>query len=319
MANKKVFTFKIGENWKVVVLAVLAATTFWFFNSLNKNYEARLSYPIAFDFPRDSVVIVKPLPDEVRIDVASGGWNLLRKTFWFNVDPLVIQLDNPTEIKFLTRNSLYDIIKDQLTDIDLNRVVTDTLFISVEPKIQKMVMAVVDSLTIPLATNYRLTSPITYEPDSVRIEGPSSLMNRFPSTWLLEFDRSDIAGDFERSLAVPLTDNRLMSSTPKSVTVKFRAEEFIRDSLLVEIQPVNFPNRYRGKVPYLADTVTYVFYTIKGDLASQVSDSAFSIAADFKMYNSEDSTITPVVLFRPTEVLELQLLPEKLKVGHANQ
>ncbi len=317
MANKKVFILKIGENWKVVVLAVIAATTFWFFNSLNKNYEARLSYPITFDFPRDSVVIVQPLPDEVRIDVASGGWNLLRKTFWFNVDPLVIQLDNPTEIKFLTRNSLYDIIKDQLTDIDLNRVVTDTMFISVEPKIQMMVKVVIDSTTIPLATGYRLTSPISYEPDSVFIQGPSSLMSRFPSTWLLEFDRSDITGEFERSLKVPLTDNRLMSSTPSSIAVKFRAEEFVRDSLLVEIQPVNFPAKYKGKTPFLQDTTTYVFYTIKTSLASQLSDSAFSISADFKSYNKDDSTIMPVVLFQPTEALELQLSPDKLKVGHA--
>lgn len=278
-----------------------------------------MSYPIAFDFPRDSVVIVNPLVEEVRIEVSSGGWNLLRKTFWFNVEPLTIQLDNPTEVKFLTRSSLYDIIKDQLIDINLNRVVTDTLFISIEPKLEKMVKVVVDSLTIPLASRHRLTTSISYEPDSVLIAGPSSLMDRFPSTWLLEFDRSDITGDFERSLTVPLTDAKLMTSSPREVTVKFRAEEFIRDSLLVDVQAVNFPSRYRGKVPYLQDSAAYVFYTVNASLANQVVDTVFSIAADFKMYDGSDSTLTPVVLYRPREVLDIQFAPAKLKVGHAIQ
>lgn len=319
MANRNVFSSRIGDNWKVVVLAILAATTFWFFNSLNKNYEARLGYPLEFDFARDSVVIVQPLPAEVRIEVASGGWNLLRKTFWFNVDPVVIHLDNPTEVKFLTRNTLYDIIKEQLTDLDLNRVVSDTLFINVEPKVEKMVRVVVDSLTIPLARSYRLVSPINYRPDSVLITGPSSLMQHFPSTWLLEFDRSDLTGSFERELTVPLTDRRLMTSQPAAVQVAFQAEEFIRDSVLVTAQPVNFPNRYRGQKPYLIDTGVYVFYTIRSSWANQVADTAFSIAADFSSHSRQDSTLVPTILNWPNEALELQLEPQKLKVGYANQ
>lgn len=300
-------------------MSVLAAATFWFFNSLNKSYEARLSYPVTFEFDRDSVVIVKPLPDEVRIDVSSGGWNLLRKTFWFSVEPLVIALDNPTEVKFLTRNSLFDIIKEQLSDLNLNRVVTDTLFISIEPKVEKKVKVVVDSLTIPLARGFRVVDSISYQPDSVVISGPYSLMSRFPDTWLLDFDRNDISGNFERTLDVPLTDKKIMSAYPKSVTVSFTAEEFVRDSVQVEVQSISFPATYRGKEIFLKDSLVYIFYTIRSSDAKKVVDSLFSVAADFKMYQRRDSSVTPMILYRPSEVFELEMVPESLKVGYDNQ
>ncbi len=111
---------KAFNNWKVVLLSIIGATTFWFFNALNKDYDARISYPIEFQFDRDSVVIMQPLPTTLSIDVSSGGWNLLRKTFWFNVTPIQIVLENPTEIGFYTRNSLMPIVSDQLDELKIN-------------------------------------------------------------------------------------------------------------------------------------------------------------------------------------------------------
>lgn len=306
----------MGDNWKVVVLSVLAATTFWFFNSLNKNYNARLSYPVTFAFEQDSVILVEPLPESIRIDVSGGGWNLLRKTFWFNVDPIVIELDNPTEVKFITRNTIRELVSDQLNDLNLEAVITDTLHIAVERQVYKKVKVMVDSLTIPLAPGYRLTSPISYQPDSVLISGPSSLMQRFPSVWLLEFNRSDISGQFERNLTVPLTDRELMEAVPSEVQIQFVAEEFIRDSTTVEVQEVNFPDTHLGKVPYLHDSTVQVFYTVKRVDAGMIADSSFTITADFKLYKRSDSTIFPIILYRPKEVSDLQMLPEALKVGY---
>ena len=84
MRKNKEFKTGINENWKVVVLAVAGAATFWLFNALNKNYDTRLNYPVVFEFNRDSVVVVTPLAEEINIDVNGGGWNLIRNTFWIN-------------------------------------------------------------------------------------------------------------------------------------------------------------------------------------------------------------------------------------------
>ena len=44
---KKLFSSE-KSKWRVVALCILGATTFWFFNALNKQYATRINYPIEF-------------------------------------------------------------------------------------------------------------------------------------------------------------------------------------------------------------------------------------------------------------------------------
>ena len=105
MEGNKGFSNLIN-NWKVVMFSFLGATTFWLFRSLSQDQSALISYPIEFVFDEDSVVVMDPLPETVKIDVSSGGWNLFRRTLLFSVEPLKVELDNPSEIKFLNRSFL---------------------------------------------------------------------------------------------------------------------------------------------------------------------------------------------------------------------
>jgi hypothetical protein len=45
-----------GSDIKVVVMCLLAATTFWFLNALNKDYSTRITYPVRFEYD-DSVYV----------------------------------------------------------------------------------------------------------------------------------------------------------------------------------------------------------------------------------------------------------------------
>lgn len=105
------FSSSKKESWRVILLCLLAGTTFWLLNALNKNYNTKINYPIRFLLDNaDSVVIVKELPEKVEIDVSGGGWNLLRKTYWFNINPITIPLNNPTQINYILGSSLEPII-----------------------------------------------------------------------------------------------------------------------------------------------------------------------------------------------------------------
>ena len=149
------------NNWKVVVLSLIGATTFWFFNELNKEYTTRLIYPLEFNFQRDSVVVMRPLPETINVDVTSGGWNLLRRTFiLFNPTPITIELFNPTLIKFYTRATMMPIVRDQLDELKVNYLVTDTLFFDIEEKQSRIIGLSIDSANTELRDNYRITSSI---------------------------------------------------------------------------------------------------------------------------------------------------------------
>src|SRR5690348_17618570 len=83
------------RNWKAVVLCVFAATVFWFFNALNKNYTANITFPLGFKYREDGYIPVRPLPDTIKVNFTSNGWNLFRRSIGIKVEPLFIPLERP--------------------------------------------------------------------------------------------------------------------------------------------------------------------------------------------------------------------------------
>ena len=124
------------DRWKVVSMCVLAATTFWFFNALNKSdYSTTINYPIELVYPgKDSLTVVGELPKVIRINVTGGGWTLIRKSFGIDSKPLLVKINTPTDTRYLLGTSLSPLINDQITSFRLNSVITDTLHFHIEKK-----------------------------------------------------------------------------------------------------------------------------------------------------------------------------------------
>ncbi|MEM8894053.1 MAG: hypothetical protein AAGC88_05715 [Bacteroidota bacterium] len=310
MAKKSPF---LGGNLRVVILSIVAATTFWFLNALNKNYDARINYPLEFEFIRDSVIIVDELPDDVLIDVSSGGWNLLKKTFWFSALPLIIPLDNPADVKFLTRSSLIPIISDQIPDLELNYLLTDTLFINVEHRAQKELVLSVDSLRVPLAANYRLVSPIKVSPDTILVEGPTSLIASLPELLKVDIPRRNISSSFDREVDIELADSRLMVALPEEVNIQFDVAEFTNVTLPVILDKVNFPD---DSSAYVADSIIYVNYWVMSEELNSVRPEDFTISADYTMAIPKDSAVIPILLESPPNAYDMEYFPDTLRISY---
>jgi len=308
--------FKTFSNWKVVVLSILGATTFWFFNALNKNYDARISYPVSFEFNRDSVVIMKPLPKTLKVDVSSGGWNLFKKTFWLTVTPIQIVLENPTEISFYTRSSLLPLVTDQLSQLKVNYLITDTVFIDIEPKKTKKVAFVIDSQKIDLAENYRLTSPVEIDEDSLVLTGPKSFYDTLRDTYEIVIASKGINSDYDRDIDIIYAENDLISIYPEKVNVEFEVDKFIRESINVPVENINFPE---DSSVVLQNEEVQIFYTIPESDRGSFEEDDFAVTADFGMIQPKDSTVIAILVYYPEEAIEIQVIPENIRVRNGRR
>lgn len=299
----------IKENWKVVLLSTLGAATFWFFNALNKNYETSIDYPLTYSFDRDSVVIVTPLPEYIQIDVASGGWNLIRRTLKINAAPVEIKLENPSDIKFLTRSSLTPIVREQLSGLDVTYVVTDSLYLNIEKKVTKKLPITVDSINIPLKGNYRLTSTISISEDSVALEGPKSVMSEIGNRVKIAFKDEDIDSDFDSKLNYQI--DPIVITKPSKAIVKFDVGKFILEEIDVPIEFLNFPQDFSV---IASQEKIRVYYTINEDLEDEVNPNDFNVTLDYSMLNHKDSTIAPILIYAPEEALDIVLNVDKIGI-----
>lgn len=295
----------------MILLCLLAGTTFWLLNALNKNYNTKINYPIRFLLDNaDSVVIVKELPEKVEIDVSGGGWNLLRKTYWFNINPITIPLNNPTQINYILGSSLEPIISEQISEISLNYVVTDTLFIHIDDNVSKKVTAVVDSNAISLKPDYQIISNIQVEPREVEYVGPSSLVNALPDTIAVSLP-SDIDSDFNEEISIGPPSSELISLSPTTVHVTFKVAHFVRETNVVDVKPINFPN---DSSYILLDDKVEVIYTVQEDKLKDISEEDFQILANFKNFEAKDSSIDATLGMAPDFIYDLKVNPKKLRL-----
>lgn len=293
-----------------MLLSIIGATTFWFFNELNKEHSALISYPVEFEFDRDSVVIMDPLPNVVQVDVSSVGWNLFRRTLLFTVEPIRIDLENPTDIRFLTRSSLLPVVNEQLNGLNINYLLTDTLYINVERKIVKRVKLMVDSANISLENNFRVVSPISITPPEIDLIGPSTIINSLQDEYYVLVRETRIDEDIDIDVEVPLPFEDIMSSAPDVVNIVFSVDRFDRERILVPVDALNFP--MDGSVR-LRDSLVAVNYTVRQSLKDGFDTRDFGITADYDMLNA-DSTIFPTIIFYPDYLEDLVINPEVMKL-----
>ncbi len=304
---------KILGNWKVVLLSFLGATTFWFFSALGKDYNYRIEYPIEFIYNKDSLVAIKPLPEYVDIDVSGGGWDLFRDSFWFGSDPIIIELDNPAAIRYLTRPTILPIVSDQLNEFRINFLFTDTLYIDIDRKVSRKIDLRVDSLQISMDQDYRMISSISLNPDTALIYGPSSFIDTLGKEYSVYLDAEDIDKSFDRFVKLGLPDGWDIYSNPPTVNVKFEVDRFDQLEMATVVELQNFPE---DSSVYVTDPNITVRFVVQQELKEEYFSEDFKVVVDYNLVNEHDSIAPAIVIYHPENIIEVETIPDSLSITY---
>lgn len=302
-------------NWKVILFCFATAGTFWFFNALNKVYTTRIHYPVQLVFNQDSLVAMKDPPDEIPINVTGGGWQLLKSTISANTDPVVIQPDNPVGTQFLTSSNLLPIFSNQLIDLNVNYIATDTIFFKIEPYAERRLSIKLDTTSVQLRENFYITSDLLVEPDSADFRGPLSLINQLPEVFLISLSESNISKEYDEELSLDLFSRSLIKKNPEVIHVKFDVEEFIEEQVTINIELVNFP--YDSSI-YIGKSNVDASIKIRKSSKKDMKMEDFLVIADMNNIDAKDSTITIEVMDQPVYASDITFKNNRVKVIYAD-
>lgn len=297
------------RDLRVILLCFLAATTFWIFNALNETYSASIKYPVAFSYNEDDYIVMESLPDEVYLNLQGIGWNLFRKSLGIKVTPLRIYLEEPSEIRVIPGSSLPAIISDQLDEFNLNYVLTDSLYINIDRKLEGYYKIRIDSSAINLDEDHVISSRIRYYPDSVHLIGPAAILQRIGDTLILNIPENNISSDYDEEVPITFNRNELITKNPEFINVSFNVEELIETTLEVKVNKANFPENTS-----LADSIIEVAVSIKESNFEQLNAADIDVAADFRNFNASDSTIEPRIRLYPDYINEISVDTTGLRV-----
>lgn len=298
-------------TWKVIILCIIGATTFWFFNALNKSYTTTINYPVTLQYDESRFIAVADLPDKIEINITGGGWNLLRRTNWFNITPINLVLDDPLQSR-ISGNSFRGAISDQLDEFQLNFIVTDSLRLQIENRISRPLRLAIDSSLVSLEEGHYMVSPIRLNVDSAIFTGPESMVTLMNDPFLINLPDQNIDSDFQETISIETGFDDLFSITPAALEVSFEVRRFQRVSETVNAQLVNFPSDSSW---YVLDPFVTVSFLIREDQPS-IDSGSFEIILDLSRMAKADSTIQPLISRFPVDVLEISIDSERVKVFH---
>lgn len=293
------------RNWKAVVLCIFAATVFWFFNSLNKRYTTNLSFPVTFEYDHERFVPVRSLPTTIRMNVTGSGWDLFRRSAGFKIPPLVIPLENPTEIRKIVGTTLPGVVASQLEKLQVNFVITDTVRIDMEERLKRKFNVSLDSAAQYIHRDYGLNGMPILTPDTVWLEGPKRIISSLPETLQLSLREKDLKKNFNEKIELDLKNQNLITATPQTISVSLDIGKFVEVSKRVRLTIINIPSRLKqgGVIKEIACT-----YRLSADAAKAFSGDSLVAVIDLKNTPRGNHKLVP----------EIQGLPAQAKLLKAD-
>lgn len=265
------------RNWKAVVLCIFTATVFWFFNALNKTYTTNINFPLSFDYDNDNFIPVGNLPANVRLNVTGNGWELFKRSTGVKLDPLEIPLERPGDVKKIVGSGLKFSFTNQLNGLEINHVLSDTIYLDLEPKAGRWIKLAVDSIQYNIKRTHGLTSEIAVMPDSTYIEGPKRIVEKIREPVMLTIPQRNIDEYYVKSIQVELPFQDMITIDPPAVSVMFNVEEMVtvRDSISLSIE--NIPSSVSevmnsGKIPVVLSVPASFAETMQADSLKAVLD-----------------------------------------------
>jgi hypothetical protein len=285
-----------SRNWKAVGLCIFAATVFWFFNALNKNYTTNINLPLVFDFDREHYVAIRPLPEVVRFNVTGVGWNLFRRSAGLKIPPLVVPLPQPTEVKKIVGSTLPALVANQPEGFAINFVLTDTLHLAIEPKTERLINLRIDIPTLLLKKGYGLVSDIKITPDTVRIEGPVKLLNSLPDYLDLKLSDRNIDDDFSENIEVKFLNDELIKRNPPTVLVSFQVDRYIEIEKSIPLEIVNPP---QNSWPVIEGKKLECTVAIPESAQNTFAPDSMKAVVDLKNVTKGEKKLLPILVGLP--------------------
>jgi hypothetical protein len=178
-----------------------------------------------------------------------------------------------------------------MTEIQLNFIETDTLWVAIDSLKQQKSVLKFDSAAVKLAPNFRITSSISLSTDTAIFTGPKRFVDSIPSEIILKTKRDAIDSDFKEDIMLSTFGSSLVRRNPVEVEVRFQVAKFINQELMLPFKMINVPtDSFNYK---MIDSLATLKFQIREELANQYNLDSFSIVVDYELMSPNDSTVIP--------------------------
>ena len=301
-----------NKKLNVFSLFFLLAFLFLVLSKLSKTYTQTVTFKTNYVNVPENKVINTSGDQKLEVLISSLGFNLL--PYYFHAKTLDIDFEKDVTSKnghylWISNVSKYTIEKQLGKSIKIISIKPDTLKFLFESLETKIVPIELDS-KVTFASGYDMLFQLKTLPDSIRVIGSKSTLNKIQSIKTELFKRNDVNSEIMDSvtLIIPKTNSELKLSQNK-VKVAGLVEKFTEGTIDVPVSIINLPDNV--KINYFPKEVSVSYYVPLSNYKN-IKDLDFKIVCDYNLI-SKNTFFRPVLAKIPKEIKSAKMKQDKIE------
>lgn len=311
--------FNLRKNNRPLIFFVcfIIATALWFVNAMGKRYETVIAMPIHYTNLPKNKVLVKAPPSYIEIKMEATGFTLLRHQIKLTINPLnfnVMAFTNNMMVK--SGDAIFKVGSDQflpqfsrqvsseikLIDISPDSLIFEFDYLVNEPKV------VAHRLELEFENQYFLYDSITFEPATVMVEGPKSVVSKIDKIYTESLKFKKINASLRKNVSLESLSN--INISPKKVAVHIPVSQYTEYNEKIIVSKFNVPDSLNlvtlpGKVE--------VNCLIAINDYKNTSPSSFIIGVDYNDLQLSPHALPLKVFSQPAHVKMMKIAPSEVK------
>jgi hypothetical protein len=287
---KRLFIRIFGKppaEYPAILVCLFMAGVIWFFNAMNKEYTTQIKYPVHFNFDEERLTSVSELPEKLKVNVTGQGWNLLKRSLFYNVKPVEIRTTGFAGKRFLTSPDLLPSFTAQMPELKINYVISDSILVNLNRLVTKRIQLQVDTSSFTAAAGYRIKYPIEINPAYTEVIGASTLMANVPKTLKVALPVNTLSANFEEAVPLSFKDLSFLKFKNKSVVVTVKVFKIKEIEVRLPVEILNLKAGFKA-----SDSLVSVVLVVPEDEAANCKTDSIRIVADFKAVSDTSKAVT---------------------------
>ena len=317
----KNLTKKVGSsiNRDVIVFAffLFLSFVFWYLNSLGKEIEANLRYPVRYiNLPKERVLI-EDLPSRLNLFLKGPGYSILKLKLSGNRAPVILDIStisyrrvpgsSALSYYVVTSNLIKKLTNQLRAECEITAIKPDTLFFSFDRIITRSI-PVTPNVEVITDRQYFVKGNILADPDSVKITGPSHLVDTVSTIRTIHKKLSGINKPVKKSFKLNIPSYFTVSEKKVSLTIP--VEQFTEAEFIVPIKILNSPDSIEVKI--FPDAVNVKCLVAISDYKI-ISEIPFQVVLDLHKVDLHSSEKIPLeILNIPPFVTSMKITPARV-------
>ncbi len=304
---------KSNKISKTFIGFLIASFLIWLLITFSKEYTTVIKYTVDYNnIPQNKLLQEAPIK-ELDITVKASGFKIVSSKFKnkkIQLEASNLKRSNNSKFYFLIKNQILKIQKQLASEVEIQEIAQDTIYLSLGLLKSKKV-ALKPDLEVNYHIGYDLLNEIKIKPDSIIISGPESQIDKINHLNLSKLILSDVKTSFNEEVLILKNKkvNSLKFSSLKT-TISGEVEKFTEGNLKIDFITKNLPKNVN--LTTLTENVEVVFVVALSNF-TKVSEASFKIECDYSISEKNSlGYLIPKIITKPDFIKSVKIIPTKI-------